>query len=48
MQLLGSECAVKIFSQTITELMNEAISDGGVCRAAPGLVMSQNLCLLYK
>ena len=33
---LGRGSAVNIFSQSMSELINELISDGGVCRAAPG------------
>ena len=36
MQPLGRGGALKIFSKTITELINQSVNNGGVCRAAPG------------
>ena len=37
LQPLGRGSAVKMFSQTISQLINKLISDETVCRAAPGL-----------
>ena len=38
----GSDGAIKIFSQTMTEIINQLMNHGGVCRSAPGFAGSAN------
>ena len=41
LKMFGSEGVLKIFSQIISQCLNELMSDGGVCRtvpATPGLL----------